>query len=861
MMRVRWLLSSSLVLGSLATCAPEEMLPPQPEPCEAAGIKSSSRFPGGDAAGHPDPFSASAKGKARAARIRDRSWIKEPANARQKIQLDDFMLVNDRIVAYIEGPGTSDGYQGLGGDLLALEPVGPDGKPTGTSQYGETLLALSRQAVGPDTLSVLNDGQDGKAAIVRVNGLLRDIPFLGESFAALLGNAYDFPAALDYVLEPGAEQLKVRLSLMNTSNEALNLSNQQFIGFFHSSRGSRFTADRGFATPEGPLEWVGYDTGPESASFAFRLKTSPLGFVLARSGFEAYRGSGLKLGACEKKTVDYVEWIVASGGIDGLRAAIRRTDGDTSWRTVTGRVSDAMGTPISGAFVHVVDTKGAYRTRAQTDNSGTYTVNVPAEEVDLTVTRGGDTINQPKRLAKTENTANLTLPQAGKLALTITDAKSKKALPSRIQIIPTGSRAHIPESFGIPQPVDARAVMMFSQGTETLTLPPGSYRVIVSHGFEWAIHESMQTIEAGKEVQLPIELGQQIDSSGVMCADFHIHSYYSADSADPVPEKVLSAVADGLEIPVSSEHEWIIDFQPTVLRLGLGDWAFGMSSEELTTFTWGHFGVVPIQARPDRVNNGAVPWIGKKPDEVFRAVASLPEKPVLIVNHPRSDGVGGYFSAADFQRTTATGDPDLWSEQFGAIEAFNDSEFEGNRKYIVADWFALLNAGKKVWAVGSSDTHAIRSSPVGYPRTCLRFGHDDPRKLTQEAVRDSLRAGQATVSGGLYLTVEGPGGVGPGGTVTAMGDNLEFKVVVQAPRWLDASQLETIINGQTVNMSQLQEIVTPPGTAKRYEKIVAIKRTPQPNWVIFHAQAPAGRDLSPVYPGRIPFAVSNPIFF
>ena len=175
-------------------------------------------------------------------------------------------------------------------------------------------------------------------------------------------------------------------------------------------------------------------------------------------------------------------------------------------------------------------------------------------------------------------------------------------------------------------------------------------------------------------------------------------------------------------------------------------------------------------------------------------------------------------------------------------------------------WFALLNAGKRIWAVGSSDSHAIASSPVGYPRTCLRFGHDDPGRLTPGAVRDAVRAGQATISGGLYMTVETPGGIGPGGHIPSAGDSVDFRIVVQAPTWLAARQLEVIVNGETERTLELQEVVAPAG--HRYEAAITLTRPKKPqNWVVFHARGPAGRDLSPIYPGRLPFAVSNPVFF
>lgn len=856
------LLCLPLLLAS-ASCGKSEDPMPMPEgPCAAAGITSSSRFSGGSPDGHPDPLGASTRGTARAARIRDKTWIRQAENAREKVQEGDFLLLNDHIAVYIEAGKTSDGYQGLPGDILAIEPVGADGKPTGTSQFNETFVALSGQAVGADEITVLNDGRDGKAAVVRVSGTLRDIPFL-QTFAGILGNPTNLPAAIDYVLEPGAENLLLRLSLMNTEAHEIDFNNTQIFGFFQGSRNERFTPEAGFAEPGSLAAWLGFTS--DKSSFAFRLKGRPVGYIIEQSGFEAYRGSGLKIGACEKKTVDYIEWVAATGGVDALRSAIRRVDGDTSWHAVHGKVQDDGMTPIAGAMVHAVDSKGLFLTQAKTDAGGEFALSLPAgSPADLTVTIDSHTVSSKQRIVPTDGNhdpVTLTLPRPGGLRVVARDSGSSKPLPVRIEVVPATPVQGIPASWGVRRYPNQRSLMAWSaSGDATFSLPVGTHRVIVSHGPEWEMLDTMVTIESGKQAQVNADLLHSVDSTGVMCGDFHIHSYYSADSSDPVPLKVISAVADGLEIPVSSEHEWIVDFQPVLKSLGLDSWAFGMSSEELTTFTWGHFGVVPISPRPDRANNGAVPWLGKSPREVFADVHALPEKPVLIVNHPTSSGFGGYFSAAGFTRSTVTGDPELWSEDFDAVEAFNDSDFDSNRKSIVADWFALLNAGKRIWAVGSSDTHGIVSSPVGYPRTCMRFGHDDPTRLSSDLVRDALRAGKSTIAGGLYMTVEGPGGVGPGETVRSAASMFDFRIVVQAPKWLAARQLEVIVNGETERTVELTESVTP--TGRRYEATVTLKRPPKAlNWVVFHARPPAGRDMSPVYPGRKPFAVSNPIFF
>ena len=49
----------------------------------------------------------------------------------------------------------------------------------------------------------------------------------------------------------------------------------------------------------------------------------------------------------------------------------------------------------------------------------------------------------------------------------------------------------------------------------------------------------------------------------------------------------------------------------------------------------------------------------------------------------------------------------------------------------------------------------------------------------------------------------------------------------------------------------------------RYEATVDVRAaSSRPrHWVVFHAKGPAGKDLAPLHPGRMPFAMSNPVYF
>ncbi len=770
--------------------------------------------------------------------------------------MGDFILANDRIALYIEQEGRANGYNPFGGEILAIENVGDDGKPKGVSLYNETLIALSRQAVKPDKVTVLNDGSDGKAAVIRASGVFTNIPFM-DTFRAVSADEYDFPGAIDYVLEPHAEKVLIRLSFANTRDEPVDFTNRQNIGFFQSSKSKIFTAASGFANPKGPTPWVAFDSG--ESGFLFRAVGQDMNADLEVSGFRLFTLKGLGANACEKKTVDYLELSTGAPGIDGLLEAERRVYAEPAWREVKGTLTEEGGGPLAGAWIHALSPDGKYLTRTQTNANGELVLHVPNGPVSYVASLQGWALpaaTPPSDAA----TVTLTLPPRATIEVKATDATTSEPLPVRVQVLPTAAPVPAPDAYGLHEEINGRLWQDFAiTGTTKLPVPPGAHRVIVSRGYEYEIVDTPVTAEAGKTVTVEAKLKHTVDTTGVMCADFHVHSFFSADSSDPVEAKVKAAVADGLDIPVSSEHEWVVDFQPIVQKLGLTKWAFGMPSEELTTFTWGHFGVVPLYPKPDQANNGAVDWVGKKPPAFFHQVAELPEKPVFIVNHPSGTGFSSYFTASGLDRAKASGDPELWTDEFGAVEVFNDSDLDDNRDKSVADYFALLNAGKTIWLVGNSDSHDQRGTFVGYPRNCIRFGHDDPAKLTPEAVRDALRSGASTVSGGLYITVEAPGGVGPGGTASAGA----YKVVVQSPSWFSAKSLEVIIDGATTETQPLTPVATPgpndPG--KRYEATINVAPTQSKprHWVVFHAKGDG--DLSPLHPKRKPFAVSNPIFF
>lgn len=832
---------------------------PPPPACSLEGTSIAI----GSATGHPDPLGAKAAGQARAGRIADVSAIAQPAHGRQRIEDGDFLLINDKIAVAIEDLGLSDGYARFGGEILAIDAVGDDGHPRGLSLYGETLMGLSLEMINPTSVTVLHDGSDGGEAVVRVTGPLEVVPFLDGPIKSLFPRSYDLEMAYDYALAPGDEKVIVRASVLNTGLDPIDFGKNrpdkdEYYGFFHYSRSQMVNAETGYAKAPPKTKWLGFDGG--AWSFAWKTRGDTLYYGLQQSGFDLYWADGFVAGACALTTVDRLEIVAGGPEYDGLREAMRRASGEPAWRAIEGTLKDASGAPIADAWIHGLDVEWNYLTRTRTGADGAFSIHAPpAAPIVIVPQKIGYPPHAGTVIAADKATAEIAFAAHATLHVVAVDAYAGTPVPVRIQVIPTTPLPATPDAFGVPDEVGGRLHQEFAMtGEAALVVPPGEHRVIVSRGYEWEIFDTTVTASAGHVVEIAAPLLHSVDTTGFMCGDFHIHSAFSADSNDSVLHKVKGAIADGLDIPVSSEHEWVIDFQPIIEQLGMKAWAFGAPSSELTTFKWGHFGVVPLSPLDGKLNRGAIDWIGRSPAQVFADVHARPEKPVLIINHPRSAGFGGYFSAAAYDRVKDTGDPALWSADFEGIEVFNDSDFEDNRDASVADWFAMLNHGKNVLAVGSSDSHHLRTSPVGYPRTCMFFGHDDPAKLDAKILRDVLAGGVSTVSGGLYMTVTGPGGEGPAATVVSPEGTVTFVVTVEAPSWMTADTLETIVNGVTLSEEPLLPIGA--GPSKRFVNQVTVSFDPaEPrSWVVFHAKGET--DLAPLHPGRKPFAVSNPVF-
>ena len=821
-------------------------------------------FSDGDPDGHAQPLGAGTS-EARAGRLRaaDLPVVKSGLVTWRE---GDFVLANDRVALVIEDAGSSDLYDPWGGRPVGLARM-EGGQMVEPNNFGEFFLLTGRSTLVTESVTVIDDGSDGSTAIIRARGKLHPLPFFENLIAVVFNDQLlDIEAAIDYELAPGAEHVDIRMRYASARSEDTELQTTLH-ALMYTERTPLFQPGRGF---DNALANVPYAVLVDdlATSWAYVPGEGTLGSSLAASGFVGAFSPGFTIPACS--TIERVHARIAIGkGLDGAIVAAEAIAG-TELREIRGTVMRGK-VGVAFAHVHAHDTAGNYFTRATTDATGTFTLHVPAtSDVTLDAYKRGDAL-VTEHVGAGSGPVTLALPAIGAVAVTISDGTTSS--PGRVQLVPAAGSAvpSLPGNYGEDPILQNRLHVVYSlEGSLTVPVPPGRWEVIVSRGYEWELDRQTVDVAPGATVQVAATLDHTVDTTGIQCADFHIHTWRSNDSGDNATEKLKQAIADGLELPVRSDHEYVADFSQEIEAVGGSAYARGFGSIELTSFeAWGHMGVFPLVPDPVAVNAGAPAWqtfpthdapdtpfATLSPPEVFDTVRARPEAPVIIINHPR--GPTNYFGYVGYDAATGTASSTAdWDTKFTLVEVFNDANWIANRNSHVTDWFGLLNAGRKIFAVGSSDSHGMSSSPVGYPRTCIALGTDDPRALTANQVRDALAAGHGSVSGGIYVTAK-LGVAGPGDTITGAGTPQMVDVTVQAASWIDVDGIDVVVDGETVDRIAVLPQDAVPGTAIRWRGQVPVQTRATGGFVVIAAHAQ--RTLEPVHPGRVPFGVTNPIF-
>jgi hypothetical protein len=388
-------------------------------------------------------------------------------------------------------------------------------------------------------------------------------------------------------------------------------------------------------------------------------------------------------------------------------------------------------------------------------------------------------------------------------------------------------------------------VVIAIDGATDVELAPGTYRVLASRGLEWTAADAVFTVEAGGRAKVALELERAVDTRGYIGGDFHQHALPSGDSQISLADRVATNVAEGVEILVATDHNQVTDYGPIARELGVANQLAVVVGVEATSETEGHFNAYPVPYQPARPRSGAPEVAHRTAGEILRALRGFAADAVLQVNHPRALG-NGYFGIAGLDPAGDAALPDSLSVEFDAIEVANGRRMSDTPQ-VMRDWFGLLRRGHIVTAMGNSDSHAVTDAPVGYPRSYIGVGYDDPTRLTNADIRRAIHdTRDVMITNGPFLRISRADGT------SAIGATLEAKraavvtVSIQAAPWVDVATLQIYRDG------------------KRWKQL-AVDAGYRADWKLpagsFYAFAVLGKTpLDPIVPGALPFALANPIW-
>jgi hypothetical protein len=334
-------------------------------------------------------------------------------------------------------------------------------------------------------------------------------------------------------------------------------------------------------------------------------------------------------------------------------------------------------------------------------------------------------------------------------------------------------------------------------GVVDVPLAWGAYRVTASRGPEYSLAISDTKLAPGDKAELRLSPRRVVDTAGYLGCDFHQHTMLGADAPVATRDRVVSNVAEGVEVAVASEHNLVASLEPIVRELHLDHALVSIAGDELTSdashHPWGHANAWPLPILGDDPRGGAPVVRDRTPREVFDELRrTVPGDFVIQVNHPRS-GQNGYFDQLGFDPKSGVGIDPGYDARFDALEVWNGRNVDARGK-VLSDFFAILRAGHPVTATADTDTHGIVGQEAGYPRTYVRVADDGPLEpwdaaRSLDVVRGVKTLRDVVLTNGPMLRVTA--NTAPIGGV-ARGPAIQVKVHVESAPWVVVDELRVV---------------------------------------------------------------------
>ncbi len=339
-----------------------------------------------------------------------------------------------------------------------------------------------------------------------------------------------------------------------------------------------------------------------------------------------------------------------------------------------------------------------------------------------------------------------------------------------------------------------------ANGIARIPVEPGTYRLVAGRGFEYSIDWQTVTVKAGETREIGLAIRREVPTTGWVACDTHVHTLTHSGHGDcTVQERMVTLAAEGIELPVATDHNVQIDHEPFAREMKVRQYFTPVIGNEVTTKI-GHFNIFPADRGAPVPDHRGTEW-----PTIFDAIYGTAGVKAVILNHAR-DLHGGFkpFGPLNFNDEVGI-NINGWQLRANAMETVNSSANQTDIMQLFHDWMALLNSGHQITPVGSSDSHDVARHFVGQGRTYIRCDDADPGDINVAQAAQAFLDGKVIVSYGLFTELSVNGRHAPGETLSVSSDakTIDVSVRVLGPHWSQVDRVQVFANGVLVHERDL----------------------------------------------------------
>jgi hypothetical protein len=409
-----------------------------------------------------------------------------------------------------------------------------------------------------------------------------------------------------------------------------------------------------------------------------------------------------------------------------------------------------------------------------------------------------------------------------------------------------------------------------AEGLE-VDLPVGTYMISASRGPEYTLDQRVVEVLKDSSQEIVFQIDKIIETKDLISVDPHMHTLNS-DGSMTIAERIKSAVAEGVDVAISTDHNHISDYPSVLKKLGLGEYIAVLMGQEVTPLDINQIGMpefnrFPLKMREGEPGNGAIDIrFFENNTPIFNESRKRDPKTLIQVNHPRRKGYG-YFTYYQLDPETAATALKGFDTSFDLLEVMNGPFFSHDKSknsQVIADWLHLLERGYYFPIVGSSDSHGIDREEPGYARTYVIYDGEKGTGLDIDTLLRGLKKGRSFISNGPLVRFMVNRQYLPGDLFTPRDEKLDIRIKVQSAPWVSVNEVRVIVNGER---KIILPVKAPRGQILKLEDRISLNIKSDSYIAV---EVLGSETLYPVVQSRLkrdgydsrplPYALTNPIF-